>query len=115
MKWAKTLLWMIVFIIAFLFSIQNGEQVTLQFVLLPIRSYQWIEVPRVSLPLSLVLLAAIFLGALIGGIGDFYRRFQLKQLLRQSQKTVEQLEQEVESLRNSAFQVKPFHDGKRER
>ena len=107
MRWIKTLLLMLVFLICFLFCIQNKDPVTLRFVLLPtevtnamsMENYQWFEIPKIPLPLFLVILCFIFLGILIGGIGDLYRRFQLKRTLRQNLKTIERLEREIQSLR----------------
>ena len=99
MRWVKTLILMLVFLIFLLFCIQNQDPVTLRFVLFPIENYQWFEIPKVPLPLFLVILCSFFLGILIGGIGDHYRRFQLKKALRQNQKTIEKLEREVQSLR----------------
>lgn len=87
---------MIVFIFAVLFTIENGDEVTLRFGL-PIKNYQWF-VEKV--PLCLAILCSILLGALIGGISDFYKRFQLKKTLRQNKRIIERLEREVHSLRN---------------
>ena len=66
----------------------------------PVRSlshskYRW-EVPKI--PLFLVILCSIFLGVLIGSIGDLYRHFQLKKTIRQNQKMIERLEREIQSL-----------------
>ena len=105
-KWVKTLFWMMVFIFAILFSIQNKDEVILRFGLYPMRNDLWLEVPRV--PLFLVILCSIFLGVLIGGIGDLYRRFQLKKTLRQNQKTIERLEREIESLRGHGLDQPSF-------
>jgi uncharacterized integral membrane protein len=107
-SWVKTLLWMLVFFIFLLFCIQNQDPVTLRFVLFPMENYQWFEIPKVPLPLFLVILCSIFLGILIGGIGDFYRRFQLKKALRQKQKTIERLEREVQSLRGPGLDQPSF-------
>jgi uncharacterized integral membrane protein len=90
---------MLIFSVFLVFSIQNQDPVTLRFVLLPMENYQWFEIPKVPLPLFLVILCSIFLGILIGGVGDLYRRFQLKKSLRQNQKTIERLEREIQSLR----------------
>jgi uncharacterized integral membrane protein len=90
---------MFVFLIFLFFCIQNQDPVTLHFVLFPLENYQWFEIPKVPLPLFLVILCSFFLGILIGGIGDLLRRFQLKKALRQNQKTIEKLEREVQSLR----------------
>lgn len=108
MKWVKTLFWMVVFFLAILFSIQNQDPATLRFVLFPIENYQWFEISKVSLPLFLVILCSIFLGVLIGGIGDIYRRFQLKRNLRQNKKTIERLEREIQSLRGSNLDQPSF-------
>ena len=108
MRWVKTLLWMLVFLICFLFCTQNQDPVTLRFVLLPWENYQWFEIPKIPLPLFLVILCFIFLGILIGGIGDLYRRFQLKRTLRQNLKTIERLEREIQSLRGPGLDQPSF-------
>jgi len=105
-KWVKTLFWMIVFIFAILFSIQNKDEVILRFGLYPLRNDQWFEASRV--PLFLVILCSVFLGVLIGGIGDLYRRFRLKSALRQNQKTIESLEREIQSLRGLGLERPSF-------
>ena len=102
----KTLFWMIVFIFAILFSIQNKDEVILRFGLYPLRNDQWFEVSRV--PLFLVILCSVFLGVLIGGIGDLYRRFRLKNALRQNQKKIESLEREIQSLRGLGLEQPSF-------
>ena len=104
----KTVFWMLVFLLFLLFCIQNQDPVTLQLVFLPMENYQWFEIPRVPLPLFLVILCFIFLGILIGGAGDLYRRFQLKKALRQNQKTIERLEREVQSLRDPGLNQPSF-------
>lgn len=108
MRWVKTLLWMLIFLIFLLFCIQNQDPVTLRFVLFPIENYQWLDIPKVPLPLFLVVLFSIFLGILVGGIGDLYRRVQLKKTLRQNQKIIERLEKEVQSLRGSGLDQPSF-------
>ena len=74
---------------------QNKDEVILRFGLYPLHNYLW-EVPKV--PLFLVILCSIFLGVLIGGLGDLYRHFQLKKNLRQNQRMIERLEKEIQSL-----------------
>jgi len=98
---------MLAFFVAILFSIQNRSEVTLRFVF-PIENYQWFEIPKISLPLFLVILCSIFLGVLIGGVGDLYRRFQLKKILRQNQKTIGRLEREIQSLRGPGLDQPSF-------
>ena len=96
MKWIRTLLWMAAFFFAIHFSLQNRDEVTLRY---SVQSIQWFQISRV--PLFLVILCSIFLGVLMGGVADLYRYFKLKRTLRENQRTVERLEQEVRSLRPS--------------
>ncbi|MBM4349195.1 MAG: LapA family protein [Deltaproteobacteria bacterium] len=105
MKWIKTLLIMIIFILVILFSLQNREEVALRFGLYPIQDQVW-EVPR--LPLFLIILCSVFLGVVIGGIGDLYQRFQLKKSLRQNEKMIERLSREVETLRGSGVEPSSY-------
>jgi uncharacterized integral membrane protein len=98
---------MLAFFVAILFSIQNRSEVTLRFVF-PTENYQWFEIQKVPLPLFLVILCSIFLGVLIGGVGDLYRRFQLKKIIRQNQKTIERLEREIQSLRGPILDQPSF-------
>ena len=96
MKWIRTLLWMAAFFFAIHFSVQNRDEVTLRY---SVQSIQWFQISRV--PLFLVILCSIFLGVLMGGVADLYRYFKLKRTLRENQRTVERLEQEIRSLRPS--------------
>ena len=106
MKWMKTLLWMTVFIFAILFSIQNKDGVILRFGLYPLKNNLWWESQKI--PFFVVVLCSVFLGVLIGGIGDFYSRFQLKRTLRQNQKMIERLEREIQSLRGTKLEQPSF-------
>ena len=106
MKGLRTLFWMVVFLAAILFSMQNRDPVTLRFGLSPIKNIQWLELANI--PLFLVILWAIFLGVLIGGLSDLYRNLQLKKTIRQSQRMIERLEKEVHSLRGTALDPPPF-------
>lgn len=108
MRWVKTLLLFLIFLVVLFFSFQNQELVTIRFVLLPIENYHWFEIPEVSIPLFLVVLCSIFLGVLIGGMSDFYRRVQLKKTLHQSQKAIERLEREIQSLRGAGLNQTSF-------
>lgn len=96
---------MIIFILVILFSLQNREEVVLRFGLYPIQDRIW-EVPK--LPLFLIILCSVFLGVMIGGIGDLYQRFQLKKALRQNEKMIEKLSREVETLRSSEMEQPSF-------
>ena len=102
MKWVKTLFWMVLFFFIIHFSIQNRDEVTLRY---SIQNYQW-EVPKV--PLFLVVLCSVFLGVLIGGIGDLYSRFRLKKSLHKNQKAIERLEREIQSLRGPGLDQPSF-------
>jgi uncharacterized integral membrane protein len=87
---------MAAFFFAIHFSVQNRDEVTLRY---SVQSIQWFQISRV--PLFLVILCSIFLGVLMGGVADLYRYFKLKRTLRENQRTVERLEEEVRSLRPS--------------
>ena len=92
---------MVFLIWVILFSMQNRDEVILRFGLYPLQNYRW-EMPKI--PLFLVILCSIFLGVLIGGLGDLYRHFQLKKTLRQNQRMIERLEKEMQSLSGLRFQ-----------
>ena len=103
MKWMKTLLWMMAFFFAIHFSIQNREEISIHY---SIQNIKWFEVPKV--PLFLIILCSVFLGVLIGGIGDLYSRLRLKRTLRQNQKMIERLEREIQSLRSPSLEEPSF-------
>ena len=94
MKYVKTLLWMAAFFLVIHFSMQNRDGVILRY---SFQGYPCFEFSQV--PLFLVILSSIFLGVVIGGVGDFFRRLQLKRTLRQSQQGIERLEKEVQALK----------------
>ncbi len=98
---------MVVFILVILFSLQNRDEVVLRFGLYPIQNSLW-EIPK--LPLFLIILGSVFLGVFIGGVGDFYQRYQLKKSLRQNEKMIEKLSREVEMLRSSGVTNPPSLD-----
>ena len=104
MKWAKTIFWMVVFFSVILFSMQNKDEVILRFGLYPLQNYLW-ELPKI--PLFIVILASIFVGVLIGGLGDLYRHFHLKRTLRKNQRMIERLEREIQSLNSLRFEKSP--------
>jgi uncharacterized integral membrane protein len=104
-KWVKTLFWMAVFVLVILFSVQNKDEVILRFGLYPVLNYQW-ELPK--MPIFLVILCSIFLGVLIGSIGDLYRYFQLRKTIRQNQRMIEGLEREIQSLSGAGMDKSSF-------
>jgi uncharacterized integral membrane protein len=105
MRLVRTIVWMAAFLFAILFSFQNKEEVILRVGLFPFWNHQW-ESPRV--PLFLVILCSIFLGVFIGAVDDLYKRLQLKKTLRKSEKTIERLEMEIESIRSRDVDAPSF-------
>jgi uncharacterized integral membrane protein len=97
-RWVKALFWVVAFCLAVPFFVQNRNEVTLRFVF-PWENIQLFGIPEVSLPLFLIVLLSVLLGILIGGVGDILRRFQLRKIVRQNQKTIDRLEKEIQSLR----------------
>ena len=97
MGWIKSIFLMIVLIICIFFFLQNTDQVAIRFGLAPFIEHQFFEISKV--PLFLVILCSVVLGILMGGLGDVFRRFQLRRSLRQKQKTIDRLEKEIQSLR----------------
>ncbi|OGP86797.1 MAG: hypothetical protein A2156_12900 [Deltaproteobacteria bacterium RBG_16_48_10] len=107
MKYLKTLFWMAAFFFAIQFSMQNREEVTLRYSFwYPFRDYPGIEIPQV--PLFLLTLCSVFSGVMIGGLGDLYARFRLKRTLRQSQRMIEKLEKEVQTLQGLGSNLPSF-------
>ncbi|MFB3884309.1 MAG: lipopolysaccharide assembly LapA domain-containing protein [Thermodesulfobacteriota bacterium] len=103
MRWVKTLFWMMAFFFAIHFSIQNSQEVSIRYSIQNIRVF---EVGRI--PIFLIILCSVFLGVLIGGVGDFYGRLQLKRTLRQNQRMIERLEREIESSRSPRSEQASF-------
>lgn len=96
MRWMRNVLWMAVFLFVTLFSMQNKEWVTVRFGFSPLLDQQWVCPP---VRLFLVILCSLFLGVLIGWGGSLYRRLQLRRTVGQYQKTIERMEQEIQSFR----------------
>jgi uncharacterized integral membrane protein len=94
-KWVKALFWIVLFAVVILFSFHNKDEVALRFGVYPLRTSQW-EVS--GIPLFLVILCSVFLGVVIGSIGDLHRHFQFKKTIRQNQRMIERLEREIQSL-----------------
>ncbi len=105
MRWVKSLFLLLAIFVVIIFSVQNQNEVVLHFAF-PWQGYELFVVPNIPFPLFLVILCSIFLGILIGGFGDLYQRFRLKNSLRKNQRKVEMLEREIQSLRGPG-QVQP--------
>jgi uncharacterized integral membrane protein len=105
-KWIKIIkiiVGVIIFLFAIHFSYLNKDEVTLRYSLQ--NYFTPIEITKI--PLSLVIFCSIFLGILIGGTGDFFRRIKLKKELHQNQREVRRLGKEIESLRGSSPENQP--------
>ena len=103
MRYLKALFWMACFLFVIHFSLQNKAEVALRY---SFQDHQWFEFTQV--PLFLVILCAIFFGVMIGGLGDFYKRFQLRKALRQGQRTIKKLEKEIQALQGSGSTPSSF-------
>ena len=97
MGWVKNIALFIILIIIIFFFMQNAEPVVIRFGLSPFSDRQFFEISNI--PLFLAILCSIILGILIGGLGSLYKNFQLKKTIRQNQKSIEKLEEEVQSYR----------------
>lgn len=106
MGWVKNLFLVVILIVSIFFFLQNTEQVVIRFGLSPFAGYQFFEISKV--PLFLVILCSVLLGILIGGLGNLYKHFQLKRTIRQSQKAIERLEKEIQSLRGPGLDQPSF-------
>ncbi len=104
--WVKNLFLLVILIISVFFFLQNTEQVAIRFGLSPLRDYQFFEISDV--PVFLVILCSVVLGILIGGLGNLYKHFQLKRIIRQNQKAIEKLEKEIRSLRGPGLDQPSF-------
>jgi len=91
MRLLKTVFVTLFFITAITFAIKNQESVSLQY-------YFVNEV--LTMPLFLLVFISILLGILIAGFGCVFTSFKLKQEIKRQQKTILELEDELNSLRN---------------
>ena len=107
MRWVRTIVWMVLFVLAVVFSMQNRQEVTLTFGISPLLEKELFLAENI--PLFIPILFAFLLGLLIGGVSDILRRFKLRRQVRQGQKTVERLEREVDTLRRSSLSA-PFRE-----
>jgi hypothetical protein len=106
-KWVKTVLWMMIFLFAIFFSLQNRDEAIVRFGLYPVVAVYWFEQ---RIPLFLAMLCSLFLGVLIGGFGETYSRLRLKQQLRQNKRTIERLEEEIQNLRSPIVGTGPLRN-----
>jgi uncharacterized integral membrane protein len=104
--WVKNLFLLLILIVSIFFFLQNTEQVIIRFGLSPFSDYQFFEISKI--PLFFVILCSVLLGILIGGLGNLYKHFQLKKIIRQNQKSIERLEREIQFLRGPGLEQPSF-------
>ena len=92
MRLLKTVFVTLFFIAAITFAIKNQESVSLQ--------YYFINDEVWTMPLFLLVFLSILLGILVAGFGGVFTGFKLKQEIKRQQKTILELEDELNSLRN---------------
>ena len=91
MKYLKTVLVTLLFIVAITFATKNLESVT-------VRYYFFEEIW--TTPLFLLVFVSVLLGILIAGMAGILSRFTLKQEIKRSKKKILELEKELNYLRN---------------
>jgi uncharacterized integral membrane protein len=91
MRLLKTVFITLFFIAAITFAIKNQEPVSLQ--------YYFIEEVW-TMPLFLLVFISILVGILVAGFGGVFAGFKLKHKIKRQQKTILELEDELNSLRN---------------
>jgi uncharacterized integral membrane protein len=61
-----------------------------------------LQLHSIELPLMVVLVIPLVLGLLIAWFMDFFDRFKLKSIIRQQNRSISSMEEELEVLKNSA-------------
>lgn len=90
MRIVKAILIILLFFFAIAFCLQNTDQVSLHY-------YGLVE--TLTAPLFTVVLAAVFLGIIIGIVGGGLTSVRLRMQLRHEKKEVKELRKELESLK----------------
>ena len=88
MKAFKAIIVALLFFFAVTFCLQNTEEVTLRY-------YTYVE--NVTAPISIVILASVFLGLVVGIIGSGLAIFRLQMQQRRQTKEIEALKDELET------------------
>ncbi|MEW6616643.1 MAG: LapA family protein [Thermodesulfobacteriota bacterium] len=91
MRLLKTVFVTLFFIAAITFAIKNQESVSLQYYFI---NEVW------TMPIFLLVFISILVGVLVAGFGGVFSGFKLKQEIKRQQKTILELEDELNSLRN---------------
>lgn len=90
MKLISIILTFVFFFFMVTFSMQNTEEVTIQY---------YGVIKSITAPLFTILLATLLLGIIIGGIGWILTDFKLRMELRGRKKEVEKMRKELDTLR----------------
>ena len=61
-----------------------------------------LQLHSIELPLMVVLVIPLVLGLLIAWFMDFFDRFKLKSIIRQQNRSISSMEEELEVLKNTA-------------
>ena len=91
MRLLKTIFMTLLFILAITFAMKNQEAVSLQYYF---TRELW------TVPLFVLVFVSVLVGVLIAGLGSFLSGVKLKQEIRRKQKTILELQKEVDSFRN---------------
>ena len=97
MKLIKPILIFLLFFLIVTFSIQNMEEVTIQY---------YGVVKELTLPFAIVLLVVLFLGIIIGGIGGIVSNTKLRMELWRQKKEAEGVRKKLESLEGKKIKPK---------
>jgi len=101
MKFSKTILIMVLFIIAITFAIKNQAPISLK--------YYFFE-GTLTMPLFLLIFFSMLTGVLIAGGAGVFAGFKLKYEIRKYKKVILELEEELNSLRNLPITESNEHD-----
>ena len=91
MRLLKTVFITLFFILAITFAIKNQESISIQYYFV---NEVW------AMPLFLLVFISVLLGILVAGFGGVFSGFILKHEIKRQQKTILELENELNSLRN---------------
>jgi lipopolysaccharide assembly protein A len=91
MRLLKTIFMTLLFILAITFAMKNQETVSLRY---------YFTTELWTVPLFILVFVSVLVGILIAGMGSFFSGVKLKQEIRRKQKTILELQKELNSLRN---------------
>jgi len=91
MKFLRSLVTALLFLIAITFALKNNENVILKY---------YLTEKTIEAPLYLLLLLSVMLGILIGGLEGLYERMRTGNVIRKLKKEIAARDKELTSLRN---------------